>query len=54
MRPFKLSVSVEFIVKLGYAEVILVAPDPVNATVKSGAVFWNTVPLRLRPVPVAL
>ena len=46
-----MSVSVLAIVKLGYVPVIVVAPEPVNATVWSGAVFENTVPTNVNPVP---
>ena len=46
-----MSVSVLAIVKLGYVPVIVVAPEPVNATVWSGAVFENTVPVNVNPVP---
>jgi hypothetical protein len=44
-------VSVLVIVKFGYAPLTLVAPDPVNDTVWSGAELENVVPVKVIPEP---
>ena len=51
VAEYVVSVFIELIPKEGYVPVMVVAPEPVNATIWSGASFLKIVPVNDNPVP---